>query len=118
MAFQDLTQEQQDAVQALSAIVRPLIGEFARLLEKFRAVVSGYVGNVETTLSALQNGDAIPNATDLAGAQSMTKAEFVTLVGYMIVACATPDGSSGSFNTNYHRSLYAKAAGPANLIQG
>lgn len=116
MPFASLTQEQQDNVQALCAVARPLTGEFARLLEKFQAVVAGYSGNVETILGQLDNADVIPNATDLAGAQGMTKAELVNLIGYMIVACATPDGSSGSFNTNYHRSLYVKAAGAANLI--
>lgn len=117
MAYADLTTEQKASVDAMLALVRPLSGELARLLEKFQAVVSYYSGNVETILGTLLDADAIPNQTGLAGAQSMTKAEVVTLVGYLITACATPDGSSGSYNTNFHRSLYAKAAGPDNLIQ-
>ena len=116
MAYADLTPEQKESVQALSQLVRPLSGELARLLEKFQAVVSYYVGNVETILGALQSSDEIPNASGLAGEQTLTKEQLVNLIGYMIVISATPDGASGSYNTNYHRALYAKACGPENLI--
>lgn len=118
MTYADLTAEQKASVQALSAVARPLAGEFARLLEDFQGVVSYYVGNVETILAALDAGDEIPNETGLSGAQALTKADFVNLVGYMITASATGDGASGSYNTNYHRSLYAKACGPENMIEG
>jgi len=117
MAYSDLTPEQKASVQALSAVVRPLAGDFSRLLEEFQAVVAYYVGNVETVLAALDAGDAIPNETDLAGAQSLTKSQFVNLVGYMISASATADGAAGSYNTNYHRALYAAACGPENMIE-
>lgn len=116
MAYVDLTQEQKDAVQALCGTVRPLAGELARVLEKFQAAVAYYTGNVETILGELQSSDEIPNATGLTGAQSLTKSELANLVGYLIAASATADGSSGSYNTNYHRALYAKACGPGNLI--
>jgi type III secretory pathway component EscT len=114
MAYADLTIEQKASVQALSQLVRPLAGELGRLLEKFQAVVSYYSGNVETILGELQSADLIPNETGLAGAQNMTKDQFVNLVGYMITAAATADGSP--MNSNYHRALYAQACGPANLI--
>lgn len=117
MAFGDLTQEQQDSVQALCGMARPLAGELARVLEKFQAVVAYYSGNVETILALLDGADEIPNATGLVGAQAMTKTELVNLVGYLITASATADGASGSYNTNYHRALYAKACGPENLVQ-
>lgn len=116
MAYAQLSDEQKAAVRALSNTVRPLAGEWARLLEKFQAVVAYYTGNVETILGELLATDEIPNATNLAGAQSLTKEQLVNLVGYMIVASATPDGSAGSYNTNYHRALYARACGPDNLI--
>ena len=116
MAYVDLTQAQKDSVQAMCLLVRPLSGELGRLLEKFQAVVSYYTGNVETILGDLQSSDEIPNATGLTGAQALTKEQLVNLVGYMITMCATPDASSGSYNTNYHRALYARACGPGNLI--
>lgn len=116
MAYADLSQAEKDSVQALCQTVRPLSGEWARVLEKFQAVVSYYSGNVEAILSELAGSDVIPNTSGLVGAQDFTKEQLVNLVGYMIVASATADGSSGSYNTNYHRALYAKAVGPDNLI--
>lgn len=116
MAYADLTTEQKESVQALCQTVRPLSGELGRLLEKFQAVVAYYTGNVETILALLDTADAIPNETGLTGAQSLTKAELVNLVGYLITASATADNATGSYNTNYHRALYAKACGPGNLI--
>lgn len=116
MAYADLTTEQKQSVQAMCQLVRPLSGELGRLLEKFQAVVAYYTGNVETILGELDNADVVPNESGLAGAQSLTKEQLVNLVGYFIVMAATPDGSSGSYNTNYHRALYAKACGPSNLL--
>lgn len=118
MAYADLTVEQKASVQAMCQLVRPLSGELGRLLEKFQAVVSYYSGNVETILGELQASDDVPNESGLAGAQDLTKEQLVNLVGYMITMSATPDGSAGSYNTNYHRALYAKACGPGNLIVG
>ena len=116
MAYADLTQAQKDSLQAMCLLVRPLSGELGRLLEKFQAVVAYYSGNVETILGELQASDLVPNESGLAGAQGLTKEQLVNLVGYFIVMCATADGASGSYNTNYHRALYAKACGPTNLL--
>lgn len=118
MAYEDLTAAQKASVQALSAVVRPLAGELARLLEQFQAVVAYYSGNVETILAELQAADEIPNETGLAGAQALTKTQFANLVGYMVSASATADNAAGSYNTNYHRALYASACGPENMIEG
>jgi hypothetical protein len=116
MAYADLTTEQKESVQAMCQLVRPLSGELGRLLEKFQAVASYYTGNVETILTELQSSDVVPNASGLAGAQDVTKAELVSIVGYFLTLCATPEASSGSYNTDYHRALYAKACGPTNLL--
>jgi hypothetical protein len=117
MAYNDLTTTQKESIQALSNVLRPITGELARLLEHFQALVSYYTGNVETILGELQSTDEIPNASGLAGAQSLTKEQFVNLMGYIITSSATADGSAGSLNTNYHRSLYARACGPMNMIE-
>ena len=116
MAYADLTTEQKESVQALCQTVRPLSGELGRLLEKFQAVVAYYTGNVETILGELQSSDVVPNLSGLAGAQGLTKEQLVNLIGYMITSSATADAAVGSYNTNYHRALYAKACGPQNLI--
>jgi len=93
-----------------------LAGELARLLEKCQAVTAAYVGNVEVDLAAKPSDYVVENTSGLAGADDVTKEQFVNLVGYMIVASATADGSSGSLNSNYHRALYARAAGAENML--
>lgn len=116
MAFLDLTGDQKRAVKELASLTRATAGEIAKLANHCRAITAGYVGNVESILALLQAGDVIPNESGLGNAQDLTKAELVTLIGYCITLSETGDGASGSYNTNYHRGLYAKAAGPANLI--
>jgi hypothetical protein len=118
MTYDELTADQKAEVQALANLARPLAGELARLLEKFQAVVAGYVGNTENVLGLLGASDLVPNTSGLTGAESLTKEQMINLIGYMITASATADGASGSYNTNYHRALYALACGPGNLIVG
>lgn len=115
MAYSSLSPEDKAAVQDLALFVRAVAGELARIGNHGRSASAKYVGNIETILGALQDSDLIPNESGLAGAQSITKAEFVNLVGYLITISATADNATGSYNTNYHRGLYAKAAGVANM---
>lgn len=118
MAYADLTTEQKASVQALLQLVRPLTAEHIRTLEKMQAATAYYGGNVETILGELQNGDVIPNESGLAGAQSVTKSELVTQIGFFINASsnASVPNAEGSYNTAFHRALAAKLAGPDNLI--
>lgn len=114
--YNDLTADQKAAVDNLSALVRDTVSKLAKVCNAGRAVSAGYVGNVESILATLDSGAVIPNTTGLAGAQPMTRSELVTVIGYLMVMSETADGASGSLNTNYHKSLYAKACGPVNLI--
>lgn len=116
MDYEDLTTEQKAAVQALSNFVRAASGELARLANHGRAVANLYAGNVETILALLDNPDVIPNATGFSGAQPLTKEELVNLVGYLMVLSDTGDNVTGSYNSNFHRGLFAKAAGIGNLV--
>ena len=114
MTYDELTAEQQAAVQALDAELRADLAALAKLLHRFRAVANYWAGNLETVVGSLTDGEAIPTGVGYAGAQPLTKGEFTTLVGYLMVASDTADNAAGSLNTNYHRALYAKAAGPGN----
>ena len=115
--YAELTQEQKDSIQNLANMVRATAGEAARIGNHQQAIASGYNGNIENILALItSNDEIIPNSSSLSGAQSLTKIELVNLIGYCLSASAIPDGSTGSYNTNFHRSLYAKAAGPSNLI--
>jgi hypothetical protein len=111
-----LTQEQRDEITAVLAAQREWSGMMARLCALGRAITSKYVGNVETTLVSLDAG-AIPVYDAGQGQEALTKAELQTLVGYAMTSSETADGSSGSYNTNYHRGLYVRAAGLYNTLQ-
>lgn len=115
MTWNELTQAQRDEVITLMEAVRLWAGQVARLGNLGRAISSAYVGNVENTLAALDAGE-IPITNGVQGADLLTKQDVLSLVGYAIDSSSTADGSSGSLNTNYHRSLYAKAAGLLNLL--
>jgi len=115
--YDDLTTEQKQAVQTLQTMARATAGEIARLANHCRAIASGYAGNVETMLGTITSGsEVIPKSDGLAGSQSLTKNELVNLIGYCLTLSDPTDNASGSYNSNYHRALYAKAAGPGNLI--
>lgn len=115
MPWSDLTPEERDAAQDLINFIRAESASIAKIGNHGRAVAGKYVGNVETILAKLQGSDLIPNGTGLAGAQSMTRQEVVNLIGYFLTISDTTDNAPGSYNTNYHRSLYAKAGGIGNL---
>lgn len=115
--YADLTQEQKDAVQTLQTMTRATAGEIARLANHCRAIASGYTGNVETMLATITSGsEVIPKSDGLAGSQSLTKTELINLIGYCLTLSDPTDNAAGSVNTNYHRALYSKAAGPGNTI--
>ena len=115
MSYESLTPEQKLAVDNLGVLLRQTCSEIAKHNNHCRAIAEAYSGNVETILGALAVGDVIPNTTGLFAAQPLTKSEFTTLVGYAIVMSDTTDNAVGSYNTNFHRGLYAKACGPVNL---
>ena len=115
MSYADLTPEQKETVDALDMALRQQLTEFAPMLEKMQAIVAYYVGNAETVLGELQSSDVVPTKCTYAGCQDFTKEQLVNLAGYFIAASATGDGASGSYNTNYHRALYAKGIGPERM---
>ena len=108
MAYVDLTTEQQNSLQAWLAILRAAGGELARLNNHGSVLATEYAAVTSAILGELADGDIIPNVSGLAGAESLTKLEITTLIGYMQTA--------QSLDTATHRQLIAKAAGEANLI--
>lgn len=115
-AWGSLTQQQRDETAELLKAVRSHAGQVARAHALGRAITSKYVGNVETTLAGLDAGE-IPLYDASKGEEPLTKADLINLVGYAMTASETADGSAGSYYTNFHRSLYVKAAGLFNTLQ-
>jgi hypothetical protein len=115
-AWAALTQQQRDeVVQELSA-VREWSGAMARLGNLGRAIAAKHAGNVESTLGTLDAGE-IPVYDAGVGQEPLTKADLLALVGYAIDSSNTTDNAAGSYNTNYHRALYVRAAGLYNTLQ-
>lgn len=119
-AWNELTQQERDEVSQCLAAVREWSGMVARLCNLGRAISQKYAGNVETTLGNLDAGD-IPVYDSGRGEEALSKADLMTLVGYAMqsseyVQSETP-GTPTTYNTNYHRALYVRAAGLYNTIQ-
>jgi hypothetical protein len=118
-----LTQQQRDEITDLLKAVRLHAGQVARAYALGRAIVSKYVGNVETTLAGLDAGD-IPVYDASKGEEPLSKDDLMTLVGYAIDSSAgTQPMNQGSpihpttYYSGYHQNLYVRAAGLFNTLQ-
>lgn len=109
--WNSLTAQQQQTVQDVATPARALAGEFAQLCNKAKDLGLAYNNGAAAILATVTGSELIPNDSGLAGAQSITRDQLVNLIGYYTTIGATPDGSSGSYNTNYHRAVYLAAAG-------
>lgn len=109
MNFEDLTPEQQAILSEHVRMARAWAGEQARTNNHGQVLDTNYWSQVSAILALLDNGDVIPDGSGLAGAGTLTKADVVTLTSYI-------EGIMASYDTAPHRQMYAKAAGPSNLI--
>jgi len=108
MAYSDLTTEQKAVLTDYVRNLRAWAGEQARTNNHGDALNLGY-NNMGAIFTELGDSEEIPDASGLGGAQTLTKAEVVTLTAHV-------QGILTNYNTANHRSLWAKAAGPSNLI--
>ena len=107
MAWADLTAEQQAAVVDYVRNLRALAGELGRVRTRCGAMDTGY-GNIQGLLSQLDGAEIIPDGSDLAGALPLNKDEAVTLTSHLQTMLST--FTAGDLP------LWAKAAGPLNLV--
>src|SRR5512138_759348 len=108
MAYNDLTAEQKAVLGEYTRMLRAWAGEQARTNNHAEALNDDYA-QVQAILDLLATSDVIADDSGLAGAASLTKAEVVSLT-------ATYQGVLTNYNTAGQRQLWAKAAGPGNLI--
>jgi hypothetical protein len=108
MDFGDLTPEQQAVLADYVRILRSWCGEQARTNNHAAALNDGYA-QVQDILALLDNADPVTDGSGLSGAMTLTKAEIVSLTAHM-------QGILTNYNTAGHRQMWAKAAGPSNLI--
>lgn len=108
MAFADLTTEQQSILADYTRLLRAWTGEQARANNHAAAINDGYA-QVQTILGELGTDDLVADQSGLAGAGTLTKGEIVSLTAHM-------QGILSNYNTAGHRQMWAKSAGPGNLI--
>lgn len=108
MAWQDLTPDEQNVAAEYVRLLRAWCGEQARVNNHGEALNDDYA-QVQTILDKLAAGDVIEDGSGLAGAGVLIKSEVVTLT-------ATYQGLLTAYNQPGQRQLWAKAAGPGNLI--
>lgn len=106
--FAELTNEQQAAIADYTRLLRSWCGEQARVNNHAEAINDGYA-NVQTALGTLGTDEPVTDGSGLAGAQTLTKGEIVSMTAHL-------QGILANYNTAGHRQMWAKAAGPANLI--
>lgn len=108
MAFNELTPEQQATLADYVRLLRAWCGEQARTNNHADALNSQYA-QVQSILAELQSADMVTDGSGLSGAMSLTKDEITSLTAHF-------QGVLTSTNDLGHRQMWAKAAGPSNLI--
>lgn len=109
MAFADLTPEQQGAVAEYVRQMRAMVGEFARLLNRFEALDNMYDGQAAAILALLQNADLIADGSGLAGVATLSKGEVVSIANAMQAILTAYQGEA-------NRQLYVRMAGLVNTL--
>lgn len=108
MAYADLTAEQKSVLGEYVRLLRAWCGEQARVNNHAEAENDDY-SQVQAVLDLLGADDVIADGSGLAGAGVLNKSEVVSLTAHM-------QGILANYNTAGHRQMWAKAAGPGNLI--
>jgi hypothetical protein len=105
--YVDLTQEEKDILSAWERNTRGWFNSAANMLQQARALQASLdaSGGPRDIITALDNGEEVPNSSGLAGAHKLTKQEWASLVAVL-------DAYITDTDTTAVRQLFAKAAGP------
>lgn len=109
MAYADLTTEQKAELQEWLSVVRPMMGELARINNHFQVAKDAHASHVGDILGELVDADDIPNTSGLSGATAVSKAELGVILTDANAILTT-------YDTDAKRQMYTKFAGAANLL--
>ena len=107
--FSELTTEQQGIVAEYTRQQRAMVGEFARLLNRFEALNNMYDGQVTAAWASLGDVDVIVDGSGLAGISQLTKAEVASIATAVQVILST-------YQMGALRQLYVRMAGMVNTL--
>lgn len=107
--FGQLTPEQQGIIAEYTRQQRAMVGEFARLLNKFEALNNMYDGQVTAAWATLDANGVIADSSGLAGISTLTKAEVQSIA-------TAVQAILSAYQTDALRQLYTRMAGMTNTI--
>ncbi len=106
--YEELDAEEKATVQHyVNVLLRPAMGDIARLLNRLTPVLAAYNGEVKGILALLNTGTEVPNKSGLAGISTLTSGEVATMSRCIETLLA--------LNSADHLQLYVKAAGAENV---
>lgn len=91
--------------------VRALAGALGRLNSTAEVFVDTWDAEVSAIVGSLDANTNIPNASGLAGASDLSKEEVTQMLGTSLAGLLT------TYNSSAARQIYARFAGPTNLIR-
>lgn len=106
--YNSLSDSDKAVVQNTVNLIRSASGERARAWNRQKAIADD--SNAVALLTSLDAGETIPNTSGLAGADDMTRAEFVSLWNILESDRTTNDNAT-------NRAKIAKACGINNTLQ-
>lgn len=106
--YADLTQEQKDQLAALERNTRGWLNSLATLLAQARALDAAWAASNggDALVASLDAGQVVPNSSGIAGAQNLTKEEWVQMRNAGLADFLL------AYDTDAVRRVIAKAAGP------
>lgn len=108
--FGDLTSEEQATLlHYVDRLLRPVMGDLARTLNRISAVVDDYNAQSSAVLALLDTGAEIPDNSGLAGTAVLDKENIVSFSAQTAALLV-------DYYTASHRQAYVKAAGAENTI--
>lgn len=112
MQVAELAADERDALEADEHLLRSAIIQFVRALETARVVRAAGTARTRAILGKLDPGTPIPNTTDLVGAGSVVREEYLALLDGIDLALANHYDPPASLP------LYVKTCGAANILGG
>lgn len=118
MLYNDLTQEQKDALAAYERLLREWTMRQAQNNNRADAVNTQYNANVSAILASLDAGEIIPNSSGLDGAVSLTKEDLITVTSHVQNMLTNMSTHTSGFNTAFLRQVWVKFGGAVNMLGG
>lgn len=111
----DLTQPEQDAVDELLSLVRPIAHELYRFAQKNRVVnqlwfsiPEGSASTLADLIAGMTAGELLPNKSGLAGSDQVTKEALQTVMGYV--------GTVAAHDSANHLNVLLPFGGSVNFV--